>query len=119
MPPTFRPTGRLSSRSEAAAAHDQDRSAAQPWRAWYKTARWQRLRVGQLTAEPLCRRCIAQGMVEPATVCDHVEPHKGDEAKFWSGPFQSLCASCHNSAKQKAERRARKAEPYVPTWRRC
>jgi 5-methylcytosine-specific restriction enzyme A len=27
----------------------------------------------------------------PATICDHVEPHRGDVNKFWLGPFMSLC----------------------------
>lgn len=73
------------------------------YRRWYKTARWQRIRSAQLTAEPLCRNCRRLGRITPATVCDHVDPHRGDEAKFWSGPFQSLCKDCHDSPKQKQE----------------
>jgi len=65
---------------------------------WYKTARWQRLRSHQLQREPLCAMCK-----RIAEVCDHIEPHKGDEQRFWQGPFQSLCASCHNSDKQRME----------------
>ncbi|OWK21301.1 hypothetical protein AJ88_19220 [Mesorhizobium amorphae CCBAU 01583] len=38
-----------------------------------------------------------------ASICDHVERHRGDRFKFFGGPFQSLCAACHNSTKQKAE----------------
>jgi 5-methylcytosine-specific restriction enzyme A len=26
----------------------------------------------------------------PATICDHVEPHRGDVNTFWLGPFMSL-----------------------------
>jgi len=37
-------------------------------------------------------------------VCDHVTAHRGSEELFWSGPFQSLCFSCHNSKKQREER---------------
>ena len=73
------------------------------WRAWYKTARWIRIRAAQLNAEPLCRMCIAEDKVTPATVCDHVEPHRGDRIRFWAGPFQSLCASHHSQAKQAEE----------------
>ncbi|EQA96840.1 hypothetical protein V475_20370 [Sphingobium baderi LL03] len=69
---------------------------------WYKTARWQRLRARQLASEPLCAMCHPR--VTSATVCDHKEPHRGDEVKFWTGPFQSLCASCHNSDKQRIEK---------------
>jgi hypothetical protein len=58
----------------------------------------------QLARQPLCRFCIDRGKVTPATVCDHVEPHKGDHDKFWRGPFQSLCKSCHDGRKQSMER---------------
>ncbi|MCJ2010440.1 ATP-binding protein [Methylobacterium sp. J-092] len=59
----------------------------------------------------------------PATVCDHVEPHRGDVERFWAGPFQSVCAHCHNSHKQRQERQgggdgmvtAEYAERRMPT----
>ena len=38
------------------------------------------------------------------TVADHLERHAGDYQAFWFGPLQSLCASCHSSRKQQAER---------------
>nr|WP_310012296.1 hypothetical protein [Brucella pseudogrignonensis] len=47
------------------------------------------------------------GKIEADTsqlVCDHVEPHRGNEAAFWAGPFQTLCAHCHNSTKARMER---------------
>lgn len=68
---------------------------------WYKTARWQRLRRHQLDEHKLCAMCLPR--VTIATVCDHVEPHKGDEQKFWNGPFQSLCKRCHDSDKKRIE----------------
>ncbi len=70
---------------------------------WYKTARWQRIRTRQLQAAPLCQFCSERNRIEAATVCDHVEPHRGDETKFWSGPWASLCASCHSGDKQRIE----------------
>lgn len=51
--------------------------------------------------------CEAEGVVTAATVCDHVEPHRGDANKFWNGPFQSLCDFHHNRDKQRAERATR------------
>lgn len=67
------------------------------WRGWYKTARWQRIRTAQLSGEPLCSRCLAMEVVEPATVVHHVTPHKGDPDLFWNGPFESLCKPHHDS----------------------
>lgn len=72
------------------------------YKRWYKTARWQRLRARQLANNPLCVMCLPRPT--PATVCDHKEPHRGDPVKFWSGPFQSLCAHHHNSDAQRAEK---------------
>lgn len=47
--------------------------------------------------------CRMRGIFTVATVCDHIE-HRGDNATFWTGPFQSLCATCHNSTKQRMEK---------------
>lgn len=66
----------------------------------YNNERWEAIRTHQLQIEPLCRMCKDQGEYNPATVCDHIEPHKGNWTKFWSGPFQSLCSTCHSSDKQ-------------------
>lgn len=74
------------------------------YKAWYKTSRWQKLRAEQLGREPLCKMCLAEGIVTVATVCDHRDPHKGDEIRFWAGPFDSLCATHHNSDKQRIEK---------------
>ncbi|WP_457799110.1 HNH endonuclease [Methylocystis sp. S23] len=42
----------------------------------------------------------------PATIVDHIEPHKGDKALFWRHDnHQALCISCHSSRKQSQERR--------------
>jgi 5-methylcytosine-specific restriction protein A len=85
-------------------ANDQRRHVEQPWRAWYRTKRWKATRAHQFKVEPNCRTCTRLGRVTPATVCDHVEPHRGDEFRFWSGPFQSLCDTHHSQDKQRAER---------------
>lgn len=71
-------------------------------KAWYKTYRWQKLRARQLATEPLCAMCLPICTI--ATVCDHIEPHRGDPELFWNGPFQSLCATHHNSDKQRIEK---------------
>ncbi len=59
--------------------------------------RWRRFRLAFLREHPLCAECERNGMVQPATVVDHIEPHRGDRTKFWqTGNHQSLCATCHN-----------------------
>jgi len=105
-PRTFRPAtgpGSNADRKARAHAYEARRYAESLTKRLYGTARWQGIRSQQLRDEPLCRLCLADGRVTPAVVCDHVEPHRGDVDLFWAGPFQSLCKSCHSSAKQKNE----------------
>ncbi|TAM96312.1 MAG: HNH endonuclease [Rhizobiaceae bacterium] len=103
-PPRHRPLGAAATQ-EQRRVYDRSRDK-QDWRRWYKTARWQAIRDLQLQREPLCRICEDAGIITAATVCDHVERHNGDPVRFWSGPFQSLCASCHSSEKQRQENAA-------------
>lgn len=70
----------------------------------YRTKGWLTKRAGQLAREPLCRMCAALGRVVSATVADHVEAHRGDAERFWSGELQSLCGPCHSRHKQRQER---------------
>ena len=72
---------------------------------WYSTTRWARIANLQLLEHPLCKYRLERGIVMAATICDHVEPHRGDVNKFWLGPFQSLCKRCHDSAKRLVETR--------------
>ena len=76
-----------------------ERSYREITKPWYGTARWKRRRAEHLRAEPLCRMCMAEGKATAATVADHIEPHRGDQVKFWTGALQSLCAPHHNSDK--------------------
>jgi 5-methylcytosine-specific restriction endonuclease McrA len=74
---------------------------AKEHRKLYKRAHWKRLRLTILAGEPLCRMCADQGRITPATVVDHITPHKGDYALF-SDPdnLRPLCKPCHDSAAQ-------------------
>lgn len=68
-------------------------------------ARWQRERLGFLDEHPLCAMCRERGRITPATVVDHIVPHKGDPVLFWDKRnWQSLCAPHHNSDKQALEK---------------
>jgi 5-methylcytosine-specific restriction endonuclease McrA len=79
----------------------------QPWKAWYKTARWQRLRAAILLRDLYqCQRAEC-GRIEGNTsllVCDHITPHRGSDALFWDeGNLQCLCKPCHDRLKQQQE----------------
>ncbi|MGE3247968.1 MAG: HNH endonuclease [Beijerinckiaceae bacterium] len=63
-------------------------------------SKWREAREEFIRRNPVCAFCGA-----PSTVVDHIEPHKGDLKLFWRrSNWQALCASCHNSRKQRIER---------------
>lgn len=61
------------------------------------TSAWAKARAAWLRAHPLCVMCQQRGSIEPATVVDHIVPHRGDMALFWdSRNWQSLCKPDHD-----------------------
>ncbi|SIT53151.1 conserved hypothetical protein [Mesorhizobium prunaredense] len=80
------------------------RSKTEPSFKWYNSARWKKLRMSVLVRDRFtCRMCKR---IEPNTanlVADHVIPHRNDPVEFWEGKLQTLCRTCHSTAKQKAE----------------
>lgn len=63
--------------------------------------RWDKARAGFLAKHTVCAICGK----EPATVVDHIEPHKGDTRVFWDrSNWQPSCAPCHNGKKQSQEK---------------
>ncbi|WP_082477264.1 HNH endonuclease signature motif containing protein [Rhizobium sp. Leaf371] len=84
---------------ERKAAFDQQRPSA---RERGYDSKWDKERKAYLLAHPTCATCG-----EPATVVDHVIPHRGDKKLFWSrSNWQPLCTPCHSSTKQRLERKA-------------
>lgn len=74
------------------------------FKALYGT-RWQKARASFLRSHPLCAEHQRRGHIVPATVVDHIVPHRGDRALFWEhGNWQALCETCHNSWKQRVEK---------------
>ncbi len=60
-------------------------------------ARWRRMRKAFLQRHPLCVECMKEGKVTPATVVDHIVPHRGDPRLFWDVKnWQPLCKGCHD-----------------------
>ena len=67
-------------------------------------SRWRKERIHFLQEQPLCRYCAEQGRITPATVVDHIVPHKGNHDLFWDKTnWQPLCKFCHDSVKQREE----------------
>ena len=60
-------------------------------------ARWRAARLVFLRKNPLCAECMRNGRLTPATVVDHVIPHRGDQELFWdTNNWQPLCKACHD-----------------------
>ena len=85
----------------------QERAMFSPWRAWYNTTRWRRLRWAVLVRDAFTCQWPGCGRIEPNSsqlVADHRQPHRGDETLFWDeGNLQTLCKPCHDGRKQRAE----------------
>ena len=83
------------------------RRQADPWRKWYSTTRWQKLR-WQVLVEAMftCAMCGRVCADKGQAVADHITPHRGDHALFWDRlNVQCLCKPCHDGRKQAEERR--------------
>lgn len=80
-------------------------------------ARWQRYRKHFLAAHPLCVYCKKQNRLTPATVVDHIVPHKGDQSLFLDASnHQPLCKQHHDSAKACEEARGYSSEVGADGW---
>jgi 5-methylcytosine-specific restriction enzyme A len=59
--------------------------------------RWRKYRAAFLARHPWCLECLRQGRRTLATVVDHVQPHRGNDALMWNpSNHASMCARCHN-----------------------
>ena len=60
-------------------------------------SRWRKARALFLRHHPLCVICLRHWWMTPATVVDHIVPHRGDEKLFWDKyNWQALCKACHD-----------------------
>lgn len=70
----------------------------------YTTA-WDKASATFKQRNPYCLGCLALGKQTRTDVVDHVEPHRGDQTKFWDTlRWQPTCAWHHNSIKPMLER---------------
>lgn len=59
--------------------------------------KWRKARNKFLKDNPLCIECLKDNTIEPATVVDHIKPHKGDMGLFWDKDnWQALCKKHHD-----------------------
>jgi len=88
---------------EAARRYEHDRNQLQ-WRKWYKSPRWLKIRKLYLAQNPLCAECEKLGRTVPATILDHIIPHRGNEALFFEPTNRAgLCKRCHDSKTRRGE----------------
>jgi 5-methylcytosine-specific restriction protein A len=63
------------------------------------TWQWRKAREHFLRLHPLCEcaECRAVGRIMPASVVDHIIPHRGDMALFWDrSNWQAMSKPCHD-----------------------
>lgn len=76
-------------------ARDGDRQRGTAQERGYNAA-WGKARAAYLLKHPICVTCEQRRDFRPATVVDHIVPHRGDKRLFWdSENWQALCATCH------------------------
>ena len=88
----FCPTHRREHKRRIDRAYDQRRPTSAQ-RGYGANSR--RLRAMVLAEEPLCRECLRQGRITPATDVDHIVPLAAGGTNDRSN-LQALCHSCHS-----------------------
>lgn len=67
--------------------------------------RWDKAAATFKAHRPWCLGCEAIGKRTRTELIDHVEPHKGDQRKFWNTAlWQASCRWHHDVVKQRLER---------------
>ena len=60
-------------------------------------SRWRKESKQFLRLHPLCAECFRNGKATPATVVNHIIPHRGAQELFWDrSNWQPLCKRCHD-----------------------
>lgn len=112
MPKVFRSRG-SPSRIEQRREYDRRRDEKE-WRGWYKTARWQRLKMDAHARDHFtCRKTgellIGKHPAPNSPVADHIVEHHGDPELFWDiTNVQTVSKAYHDGARQREQRAARR-----------
>lgn len=92
-PKSHRPAG---ARSERERKRDYDRYRGSSSARGYNSV-WRKIRNAKMKEQPLCEPCQVIGRTTLATEVDHITPHRGDWALFFSPKnLQSICKPCHS-----------------------
>lgn len=92
--------------------HGHD-STAEPWRKWYSTPRWRRLREQVFRRDGyICQRsgaiCGGKGNDWNSPVANHKRAHRGDPVLFWDpANIETVTKQVHDSEIQAEESKAR------------
>jgi 5-methylcytosine-specific restriction protein A len=90
--------------TEIKAKERREYDKTRPYKHLYNSARWQYLRKKILFVNPLCVECEKQGIATPATIADHIRPHKGNINLFFDPlNLQGLCKRCHDTKTSREE----------------
>ena len=68
------------------------RGKSAKWHSLYETSEWRKRRREFLKKYPICFICG-----KPATIADHITPHRGDLSLFYDEQnLQPMCQACHS-----------------------
>jgi 5-methylcytosine-specific restriction enzyme A len=104
------PIGRLPALLGPTPGNEQERNryraTAEPWRAWYQSARWKRIRMAVFVRDLFtCRECGRAEHDTSKLVAHHKTPHKGDPVLFWDeDSIETACCPCHDGPIKARER---------------
>lgn len=96
---------------EATGSVKRDRFNA-PWRSWYGTARWQKLRLEVFERDGyICQRtgiiCAGKHPASGSPTANHKIPHRGDPALFWDpNNVETVTKEVHDKIIQAEEAKA-------------
>ena len=90
MTPKHGAAKRLASNARATAVRQASRLYATSHKVWRAH------REQQLNDYPLCKHCMGEGRITPATDVDHVNGRADRAEDYTPDNYQSLCKSCHS-----------------------
>lgn len=93
-----------------AKAADKDRNTLAPWRAWYQTERWRKLRLQVFVRDEYRSQrsgdiCAGTYPAPNSPVANHKIPHRGDPKLFWDpNNIETVTKAEHDRLIQAEER---------------